>query len=106
MNSLSFVPAGVNKVLVLLGLAGGLGAVFSSAVGEDTTVKLSRIGAEVQKSVVQIHITDQQGQEKSVGAGFAVDQPGFIATNLHVIGEGRSFVVRDVAGKRLWLRID
>jgi regulator of sirC expression with transglutaminase-like and TPR domain len=101
MNSLSFVPAGVNKVLVLLGLAGGLGAVFSSAVGEDTTVKLSRIGAEVQKSVVQIHITDQQGQEKSVGAGFAVDQPGFIATNLHVIGEGRSFVVRDVAGKQL-----
>ena len=73
----------------------------ASANSTDENTKLAQVGSSVQKSIVQIAITDQRGKEQSVGTGFAVSRPGWIATNLHVIGEGRSFVVKDVNGNRL-----
>lgn len=71
------------------------------AVADDEAASLRRIGEQVQQSIVLIAITDAAGREVSVGTGFAVEQPGLIATNLHVIGEGRSFVVKDPSGKPL-----
>lgn len=69
--------------------------------GLDEQNELRKVGSGVQKSIVQISITDRLGKEISVGTGFAVLKPGLIATNLHVIGEGRSFVVKDVNGEQI-----
>ncbi|MFO0912789.1 MAG: transglutaminase family protein [Pirellulales bacterium] len=44
-------------------------------------------------SVVVIRGRDRDGREGGLGTGFVVDPRGLIATNLHVIGEGRDFQV-------------
>lgn len=68
---------------------------------DDQPERLTRLGAKIQPSIVTIGITDRLGHEISVGTGFAAVKPGWIVTNLHVIGEGRSFIVKDYEGKRL-----
>jgi len=47
----------------------------------------------VLKSLVVVRAKNRSGDESGFGAGFAVDQPGLIATARHVIGDGRDFVV-------------
>lgn len=53
----------------------------------------SDLAEKVRKSLVVVRATDRAGDEAGFGAGFAVDQPGLIATARHVIGDGRDFVV-------------
>ena len=52
-----------------------------------------KVAEQVRKSLVVVRATDRAGDESGFGAGFAVDQPGLIATARHVIGDGRDFVV-------------
>ncbi|MDA1232905.1 MAG: serine protease, partial [Planctomycetota bacterium] len=51
------------------------------------------LAEQVRKSLVVVRATDRAGDESGIGAGFAVDQPGLIATARHVIGDGRDFIV-------------
>lgn len=50
--------------------------------------------AKVQPSVVVITIGDRDGRTLGVGSGVIVRENGLIATNLHVLGEGRPLTVR------------
>jgi len=50
--------------------------------------------AKVQPSVVVVTVGDRDGRTLGVGSGVIVREDGLIATNLHVLGEGRPLTVR------------
>ncbi|MCA9013610.1 MAG: trypsin-like peptidase domain-containing protein, partial [Planctomycetaceae bacterium] len=62
----------------------------SGTSDDDRTLQLAD---QIRKSLVVVRATDRTGDESGFGAGFAVDQPGLIATARHVIGDGRDFIV-------------
>ena len=47
----------------------------------------------VGPSIVTIRVSGRDGQQLGIGTGFVIDSKGLIATNFHVITEGRSFSV-------------
>lgn len=81
--------------------------VRESSAGETSTddetesVSSERLIARVMKSVVTITTTGRDGQSLGVGTGFVIDPKGWIATNFHVIGEGRPMTVKLPSGDRL-----
>ncbi len=50
--------------------------------------------AKVQPAVVVITVGDRDGRTLGVGSGVIIRSDGLIATNLHVLGEGRPLTVR------------
>ena len=52
----------------------------------------------VRKSVVVITFTGRNGKQQGLGSGFVLSEDGLIATNLHVIGEGRPIAVQLLNG--------
>lgn len=62
------------------------------------------IARRAKESLVVITTSGREGTTQGIGTGFALSQNGLIATNLHVIGEGRSFTVQDAAGKPLGVK--
>ena len=52
-----------------------------------------------RKSVVVISSSDRKGDLRGIGSGFIVRSDGVIATNYHVIGDGRPFVIQLAGGK-------
>ena len=56
---------------------------------ESTEILVQR----VRQSLVTIRATDRSGDETGIGTGFVIDADGLIATNLHVINEGRPFSI-------------
>jgi serine protease Do len=61
---------------------------------------VEQITAGARTSVVVITFTGRDGKRRGLGTGFVVGGDGLIATNLHVIGEGRPISVETVDGKR------
>lgn len=53
----------------------------------------------IHPSMVTIRVSGRDGGERGIGAGFVIDPSGLIATNHHVIGEGRSFTVQRYSGR-------
>lgn len=49
--------------------------------------------AKIGASIVTISSTDRDGKEHGLGTGFVIDASGLIATNFHVISEGRPLTV-------------
>src|SRR5205823_10724963 len=51
-------------------------------------------------SLVVITFAGRDGKRQGLGTGFVVGDDGLIATNLHVLGEGRPITVETADGKR------
>lgn len=67
----------------------------------EPTVDVPRLIAESRDAIVVISVDGRDGTASGVGTGFVVDAAGLIATNLHVIGEGRPIHVRAADGREL-----
>jgi regulator of sirC expression with transglutaminase-like and TPR domain len=76
------------------------GVAFSTALGEDKPLSVEQIAESARKSVVVITTTGREGKKTGVGTGFVVSTDGLIATNLHVIDEGRPITVELADGTR------
>jgi S1-C subfamily serine protease/regulator of sirC expression with transglutaminase-like and TPR domain len=61
---------------------------------------VEQLAETARKSVVVIYYTGREGKQQGLGTGFVVSADGLIATNFHVIGEGRPITVRLADGKR------
>lgn len=60
------------------------------------------IAEKAKKSLVVILYTSREGKQVGLGSGFVVDsKKGVIATNFHVIGEGRPITVQLPDGKKV-----
>jgi regulator of sirC expression with transglutaminase-like and TPR domain len=60
---------------------------------------VEQLAESVRKSVVVITVAGRDGKRQGLGSGFVVSADGLIATNLHVIGEGRAITVQTADGK-------
>lgn len=55
--------------------------------------------ARLKRSLVTIRTTSRDGDQLGLGTGFIIDSEGLIATNFHVIGEGRPIQI-ELSDKR------
>jgi regulator of sirC expression with transglutaminase-like and TPR domain len=58
------------------------------------------VAEAARKSVVVITFEGRDGKRQGLGTGFVVSADGLVATNLHVIGEGRPIAVQFADGSR------
>lgn len=58
------------------------------------SISVEDLAEKVKPSVVVIMHTGRQGKQAGLGTGFVIDSAGLIATNFHVIGEGRPITVQ------------
>ena len=73
-----------------------------SATAADVDVKSHQeLIAKIRPSVMTIRVNGRDGDAMGLGTGFVIDSAGLIATNFHVIDEGRPFTVEMASGKRL-----
>lgn len=68
---------------------------------KEDPLPLEELVAKVRPSVVTIRVQGRDGGRLGIGTGFIVDAQGLIATNYHVINEGRRFTVETSDGKKL-----
>ena len=80
-------------------LWGGLAVCGQLVRGEEASHQ--KLIAAVQPSVTTIRVRGRDGDEIGIGTGFVIDSSGLIATNFHVINEGRPFTVETSGGDRL-----
>ena len=87
---------------VVLGLA--LPARLNADEGNakpDTERTIEELTEQARKSIVVVSFSGRDGRNQGLGTGFVIDAEGLIATNLHVIGEGRPISVQTSDGRRL-----
>jgi regulator of sirC expression with transglutaminase-like and TPR domain len=64
------------------------------------TPGVEELAKKVRPSVVVITVRGRDGKREGLGTGFVVSADGLIATNRHVLGEGRPIRVETADGKR------
>ena len=80
-------------------------AMTGAAIADEQTeqqpgdLTVEQLVEQVRPSLAVVSVSGRDGRPHGVGTGFVVDSDGLIATNLHVIGEGRSFSV-ELSDKR------
>lgn len=86
--------------------AGMLLLLSASATRADTapaddakTPGVEALAKKVRPSVVVVSVMGRDGKRQGLGTGFVVSADGLIATNRHVIGEGRAIRVETADGK-------
>jgi regulator of sirC expression with transglutaminase-like and TPR domain len=93
----------MSRILPLVVVAGFLP--WTISWGEDKKPDLppgktvEQLAESVRKSVVVVTQAGRDGKRNGLGSGFVVSADGLIATNLHVIGEGRAIKVQTADGK-------
>ncbi len=91
------LPLHIAPLLLILATSFGL-AGDDTAARETKTVE--QLTEAVRQSVVVITAPGRDGKRQGLGSGFVVSADGLIATNLHVIGEGRPITVQTADGRR------
>ena len=88
----------------LLALLLGIATTPAFADEPNTLVKpqvLKKVIQSVSPAVATIRVKGRDGQQIGIGTGFVIDATGLIATNFHVITEGRPFTVEMPSGRIL-----
>lgn len=67
---------------------------------DEQAASVVQLAEQARKSVVVITVSGRDGRQQGLGSGFVVSADGLIATNLHVIGEGRPISVQTADGKK------
>jgi len=62
-------------------------------------VSVAELADRVRPSIVAIQVAGRDGRMQGLGTGFVVSADGLIATNQHVIGEGRPITVQFADGR-------
>lgn len=65
------------------------------------SLTVEQIVERIRPSLVTISTSGRDGSDHGLGTGFVVSADGLIATNLHVIGEGREFTIELSDGSNL-----
>lgn len=73
----------------------------ASAFAAEKELTVEELVERCRKSVVVITVEGRDGKRQGIGSGFIISQDGLIATNMHVIGEGRAIGVELADGKKL-----
>ncbi len=73
------------------------GAVATVTAPAESIEELTR---RIGKSIVTITSASRDGSRDNVGTGFVISSDGLIATNFHVVGEGRAVHVELADGRR------
>lgn len=69
------------------------------AAKADKTPSVEELAKKVRPSIVAITVRGRDGRQEGLGTGFVVSADGLIATNRHVLGEGRPLRVETADGK-------
>lgn len=72
--------------------------VLLSPLADAAEKTVEQLAAAARPSVVRLLATGRDGKRQGVGTGFVVGE-GLIATNLHVIGEGRPIALQTADGR-------
>ena len=73
----------------------------SPAPSPASSMSVEELVQQVRPSLAVVSLMGRDGKSQGVGTGFVIDAEGLIATNLHVIGEGRAFGVALGDGRQL-----
>jgi S1-C subfamily serine protease/regulator of sirC expression with transglutaminase-like and TPR domain len=73
----------------------------SDETNPDASVSVEKLTERVRNSVVVVTSSGRDGRRENVGTGFVVSADGLIATNFHVLGEGRGVHVQLADGRRV-----
>jgi serine protease Do len=71
----------------------------AAAAKADKTPSVEELAKKVRPSIVAITVRGRDGRQEGLGTGFVVSADGLIATNRHVLGEGRPLHVETADGK-------
>ncbi|MCA9153298.1 MAG: tetratricopeptide repeat protein [Planctomycetales bacterium] len=87
------------SVFVTAGWAGDAETTQADTKNVDTkdaeqALTVQQLAERVRESLVTIQSSGRESGEQGLGTGFIISEDGLIATNLHVIGEGRGFTVQ------------
>jgi regulator of sirC expression with transglutaminase-like and TPR domain len=74
--------------------------VISSLVAAEKELSVEELAAAHRKSIAVITVEGRDGKQHGIGTGFIVSKDGLIATNMHVIGEGRAVRVELADGRK------
>lgn len=91
---------GTSVALALALLSGLLPVVAEDAVREPFK-SIEDLVKHAKPSVVVITTAGREANQQGLGTGFVISKDGLIATNLHVIGEGRPVAVQTHDGRNL-----
>jgi serine protease Do len=92
------MPSILKALVILLTLV--LASTARADVEQASEKSVPDIAEATRRSIVVILSGGRDGQMRGLGTGFVVDPGGLIATNLHVIGEGRPIRVQFPDGRR------
>ncbi|MCA9140879.1 MAG: trypsin-like peptidase domain-containing protein [Planctomycetales bacterium] len=84
-----------NPFLVLVLMIASVGPTVADEASHQSLI------AKVRPSVTTIRVQGRDGDQLGIGTGFVIDDNGLIATNFHVINEGRRFTIESADGESL-----